>query len=434
MTLTTAASCRMPRQTWPMMPMSANTNGVMRVRRVVTDVTATTLRYRYRVYPDTAQRQMLARTFGCVRVVYNDSIAVRQDAYRDEVRLSDAEVQRQVVTLAKHTPDRQWLAEVSSVALVQACRDSRTAYRNWFNSLSGERRGRKVGAPRFRRKHSRQSFRLTRSGFALRPDGTVYLAKIGNVKVRWSRDLPSEPSSVTIIQEADGRYYASFVVQRTTPPLPEVDSMVGVDLGLTHFATLSTGEKIDNPRYLRAAERRLATAQRSLSRKQKGSANRAKARRRVAVLHRKVRDKRLDHAHKLADRLVNEKQVVAVETLSINGMVRTRLAKSVSDAGWAQFVRLLEEKAAERGRTVVKIDRWEPSTRRCNECQTVGDKLSLSVREWTCRTCGAWHDRDQNAALNIRAAGLAVQACGGDVRQEFALAVACEAGTHEVAP
>jgi putative transposase len=394
------------------------------------------VRYRYRIEPTPAQRQALARAFGCARVVYNDALIERQRAYQAGEKLSDTEVQRRVITQAKCTPERAWLGEVASVALVQACQDARRAYRNWFDSLSGKRRGRRVGRPRLRTKHGRQSIRLTRNGFALH-GSRLYLAKVGEMRVRWSRELPSVPSSVTIIREPDGRYYASFVVQRDSTPLPPVQRAVGIDLGLAFLATIAasdgTVETVINPRHLRGAARRLARAQRRLARKQKGSANRAKARRCVAVAHRKVRDQRADHHHKLALRLIRENQAVAVEDLAVAGLARTRLAKSVHDAGWATLVHLLEEKAAQHGRQVVKIGRWEPSSQTCSGCGHREGPKALAVRVWTCQTCGAVHDRDTNAARNVLvAAGLAEtqNACGAGVRPPATAAVGDEAGTH----
>jgi len=394
------------------------------------------VRYRYRIDPTPGQRHALARTFGCARVVYNDALRARERAHAEGEMLTDAEVQRRVITLAKQTPERVWLGEVASVALVQACQDARRAFRNWFDSLAGRRKGRRVGHPRFRTKHGRQSIRLTRNGFALH-GARLYVAKVGDLQVRWSRQLPSVPSSVTIIREADGRFYASFVVQRDPTPLPPVDRAVGIDLGLARFAVVASNdgtiETVPNPRYLRAAQRRLARAQRHLSRKRMGSANRAKARRRVAVCHRKVRDRRADHHHKLALRLVRENQAVAVEDLAVAGLARTRLAKSVHDAGWGQFVRLLEEKAAQHGRRVVRIGRWEPTSQACSACGVKDGPKPLGIRAWTCAACGAQHDRDANAARNILvAAGLAEtqNACGADVRPPAMAAVGVEAGTR----
>jgi putative transposase len=260
------------------------------------------------------------------------------------------------------------------------------------------------------------------------------VAKVGRVRVRWSRALPSAPSSVTVIWERDGRYYASFVVDRDPTPLPPMPRTAGIDLGLVWFATIvasdGTVETIANPRYLPAAMRRLVRAQRQLSRKEKGSKNRAKARLRVAVAHRKVRDQRADHHHKLALRLIRENQAVAVEDLAVAGLARTRLAKSVHDAGWTMFVRLLEAKAAQHGRQVVKVGRWVPTSQTCSVCEYRDGPKPLSIRVWE---CGAVHDRDVNAARNILvAAGLAetLNACGGHVSPGATLAVAGEAGTR----
>jgi putative transposase len=231
------------------------------------------VRYRYRIDPTGVQRQALARAFGCARVIYNDALAERRRAYEAGEWSSDTEVQRRVITQAKRTPERAWLTEVASVALVQACQDARRAHRNWLDSVTGKRSGRRVGRPRFRTKHGRQSIRLIRNGFAFR-GATLYVAKVGQVRVRWSRDLPSAPSSVTVIREPDGRYYASFVVERDPTPLPPVSRTAGIDLGLVWFATIAasdgTIETIANPRHLRAAARRLGIAQRRLSRKRKG--------------------------------------------------------------------------------------------------------------------------------------------------------------------
>ncbi len=390
------------------------------------------VRYRYRAYPTAGQAEMLARTFGCARVVFNDALRLRDAAHAAGEKISGTEVQRRVVTLAKATPEREWLSGVASVALVQACQDARRAYRNWFDSMSGKRKGRKVGHPRFRsRKDNRQSVRFTRNGFALH-GGRVYIAKVGDVRVRWSRPLPSQPSSVTVIREADGRYYVSFVVERDPQPLPAACRETGIDLGLSQFVATSDGEIIPNPCFLRAKERHLAAAQRALCRKKKGSANRAKARHRVAVLHRKVRETRLDHAHKIALRLIRDNQAIYAEDLAVCGLARTRLAKSVHDAGWSQLLQLMEEKAEHYGRTFCRIGRFVPSSQVCSQCGVKDGPKPLSVRNWTCAACGARHDRDVNAARNILAAGQAdrLNACGGNVSPGAFRATPCEAGTR----
>ena len=371
--------------------------------------------------------------FGCARVVYNDCLRLRDACHAAGQKISDTEVQRRVITLAKLTPERVWLGEVASVALVQACQDARRAYRNWFGSLSGQRKGRRVGHPVFRRKHQRQSIRLTRNGFALHGQ-RLYVAKVGDIRVEWSRALPSVPSSVTVIKEADGRFYASFVVERAATPLPTSDREIGIDLGLASLAVTSDGEVIANPRFLRTAQRRLRKAQRVLSRRQKGSASRARARHRVAVLHRKVRETRLDHAHKIALRLVRDNQAVYAEDLSVSGLARTRLARSVHDAGWSQLLRLMGEKAAQYGRTFARIGRFEPTSQVCSACGVKDGPKPLPVRQWTCRACGTVHDRDVNAARNILAAGRAdnENACGAGVRPH-PVAAGAETGTHRSA-
>jgi putative transposase len=392
---------------------------------------AAQVRYRYRVYPSPGQQQVLARVFGCARVVFNDCLRLREETHTAGEKISDSGIQRRVITLAKATPEREWLSEAPSVALVQACNDAHRAYRNWFDSLSGKRKGRRIGHPRPRRKHGRQSIRLTRNGFSLRGP-RLYVAKVGDIKVRWSRPLPSVPSSVTVICEPDGRYYASFVVERQAAPLPPCVHEAGIDVGLDRLAVTSDGQIIANPRFLRAKERHLAHAQRALSRTAKGSANRAKARHRVAVLHRKVREARLDHAHKTALRLVRDNQAVYAEDLPVSGLARTRLAKSIYDAGWAQLLRLLAEKAEHYGRTFHQIGRFVPTSQVCSECGVKDGPKPLSVRQWSCAACGVRHDRDVNAARNILAAGRAerLNACGGGVRPRPAVAAAGEAGTH----
>ncbi|WP_063035822.1 RNA-guided endonuclease InsQ/TnpB family protein [Nocardia grenadensis] len=307
-------------------------------------------------------------------MVYNDGLRIRQRAHvADRPYITDSALQTRVITEAKKTPERTWPAEVSTVAPVQALGDLHTAYRNFFASVPGRRKGAKLTPPRFRsRRDNRQAIRFTRNGFSLRSNRRLYVAEVDELALRWSRELPSDPSSVTIVKDASGRYFASFVVQTDDSPLPPVQAEVGIDLGLSTFAVLSDGKTIASPRFLRQAERRLRKAQQDLSRKEKGSKSRAKA--------------------------------------------RTRLAKSVHDAGWGMFTRMLEEKAHRNGRTFGKVDRFFPSTRMCSVCGAMGGKKPLHVRVWTC-ACGAVPDRDVNAAIIILAAGRAerLNACGGTV-------------------
>jgi putative transposase len=366
------------------------------------------LRYAYRLNPTWGQRQALARAFGCARVVFNDVVAARRSAHEaGEAFPTDAALSK-ALTAAKRTPERAWLGEVSAVVLQQALADANRAYRSFFASLKGERKGRRLGAPRFRsRRDRRQSIRFTKAArFRITSAGRLRIPGIGDVPVRWSREPASEPSSVTVTVDPTGRYHASFVVEVPDQPLPRSSSEVGVDLGLTHFAVLSDGTKVDAPRIARKAAAKLRTAQKELARRQKGSARRAKARRKVARCHARVGATRRDWMHKLSTTIVRENQAVYVEDLAVSGLARTRLARSVHDAGWSTFVAMVEYKARRHGRTFVRIDRWFPSTRACSACGAIGEAKPLHVREWTCE-CGTTHDRDINAAINILAAGRA---------------------------
>ena len=395
------------------------------------------LRYNYRLYPTPGQQQALARLFGCVRVVWNDALRARREACtagRPYVTNAELSVR---LTAAKRTPERAFLGTVSSVPLQQSLADLNIAYRNFFNSQSGRRKGPRIGPPRVKsRKDRRQSARFTANArFKVLPGGRLRLPGIGEVEARWSRDLPSEPSSVTVIKDAAGRYFASFVVH-TDPAVDAArfarsDSETGIDLGLTAFAVLSYGTKISAPRFLRRSERKLRRAQRAHSRKQKGSRNKEKSRARLARLHARVADRRADVHHKASSAIIRENQAVYAEDLCVAGLGRTRLAKSVHDAGWSTFMSMLEYKAARYGRTFIKIGRFEPTSQVCSACGVKDGPKPLHVRDWACAACGTIHDRDINAARNILAAGRAerLNACGGDVRRETALAVASEAGT-----
>jgi putative transposase len=391
------------------------------------------LRYNYRVYPTLSQQNELAKAFGCARVVFNDGLRARQEAWAEGLPyLSDAELSKRM-TAAKLIPERAWLAEVSSVVLQQALADLNVAYRNFFASVTGKRKGRKVAPPRFRsRKDNRQAIRFTANArFKVLDNGRLRLPKIGDLAVRWSRELPSAPSSVTIVKDAAGRHFASFVVQATHEPLPPLESEVGIDLGLSHFAVLSDGTKVAAPKFLRRAARKLKRLQQDLSRKQRGSNNRKKAVVKVAKAHARVADTRRDWQHKLSTRIIRDNQAVYVEDLCVVGLSRTRLAKSVHDAGWASFAAMLEYKAARWGRTFARVDRFFPSTRMCSDCGRINDKMALNVRAWNC-PCGAAHDRDVNAAINVLAAGRAesLNDRGARVRPALVPAARGEAVIH----
>ena len=384
------------------------------------------LRYRYRCYPKPGQKALLAKAFGCARVVWNDVLALNRQVYQDKGKPFDsgASMQR-CITQAKRTKERSWLADASHSVLQQSVKDLSQAFRNWWQGKG------RVGAPNFKKRGNRQSIRA--SGKELYPTETgVRFPKIGVLRLRWSRPLPSEPSSVTIIKECSGKYYASFVVEVEDEKLPPTPKEVGIDLGLASLVVTSDGEKFTPPRFLRSALRKLRRLQRSLSRKVKGSRNRSKARLLVVKAHEKVGAKRLDFLHKLSTQLIGENQTVVLEDLHVSGMLKNHcLAKSISDAGWRMFRTLLEYKAGRYGREVRVISRWEPTSQRCSACGHQDGKKPLSVRTWTCGACGSAHDRDINAAKNILAACPAerLNTCG--VKSKSSLLVSDpEAGTR----
>jgi putative transposase len=363
--------------------------------------------YRFRFYPTPEQEVILARTFGCVRFVYNYMLRLRTEAWERRQERMGYNDTSAALTLLKKQPEYTWLNAVSSVPLQQALRHLQTAFGNFF-----AKRGR---YPQFKRKGSHQSAEYTASAF--RWDGQVLkLAKMdASLDIRWSRQIPqgAKVTTVTVSKDAAGRYFVSLLCDDVVSTKPEVAQVVGIDLGLTHFAILSDGEKVPAPNAFRKHEKKLAKLQRKLARKKKGSKNRTKARLKVAKLHAKIADIRKDFTHKLSTRLIHENQVIAVETLAVGNMKKNRkLAKSIGDAGWAEFVRQLEYKAKWYGREVVKIDRWHPSSKRCSDCGYTAEKMPLKVRQWTCPECGSDHDRDINAARNVLAAGLAVSARG----------------------
>ncbi|MFG3472657.1 RNA-guided endonuclease InsQ/TnpB family protein, partial [Streptomyces sp. NPDC047982] len=280
------------------------------------------LRYNFRAYPDAPQRRALAKAFGCARVVWNDCLRDRKEAHAAGLPyVKSAELSRLRITQAKRTEERAWLAEVSAVVLQQSLRDLDTAYKNFFDSVKGKRKGRRAGPPRYKsKKDTRQSIRLNTGAFSLPGDGTVYVAKVGNLKVTWSRRLPAAPTSLTVVKDSCGRYFLSFVVDTEPDILPAAETDAGIDLGLSAFAVLSDGSRIDSPRFLRRAEKKLRRLQRELSRKAKGSKNRAKARIKVARQHARVADRRRDWHHKVSTQIIRDNQAVYVEDLAVSGL------------------------------------------------------------------------------------------------------------------
>lgn len=366
--------------------------------------------YRFRFYPTPEQEQVLARTFGCARFAYNHMLRLRTDAWFNEQKRVGYHETSAALTLLKKQPEYAWLNEVSSVPVQQALRHLQTAFANFF--------ARRAKYPAVKRKDGKQSANYTSSAFKW--DGkSLKLAKMAEpLNVRWSRTIPkaAKITTVTVSKDSAGRYFVSLLCDDSVSPKPAAAGQVGIDLGLAHFAVLSTGEKVAAPKTLRQNEARLAKLQRRLAKKQKGSANRIKARIKVARLHARIAGTRRDFLHKLSTRLVNENQVIAVETLAVSNMQKNHcLAKPISDASWSEFVRQLEYKAYWYGRTLVGIDRFYPSSKRCSYCGYTVSKLPLSVREWTCPECGVAHDRDINAARNVLTAGLAGLVCGENV-------------------
>ncbi|SDD22243.1 RNA-guided endonuclease InsQ/TnpB family protein [Glycomyces harbinensis] len=372
------------------------------------------LRYRFRLYPTRPQRIALSRAFGCARVVFNDTVAARRLAHAEGLPYpTSATLSKRLITEAKRTPERAWLGEVSAVALQQALADADQAFRNFFASLKGRRQGSRMGPPRFKRRTGTQSIRFTRNArFEVLANGRLHLPKVGDLKVAWSRDLPSKPSSVTVLMSPTGKYYASFVVtveDGTDFPglLADPEAETGIDLGLKDFAVLRGGKVIENPRFFARLEQKLKKAQRALSRKAKGSQNQAKARLQVAKIHERVKQARSDWIDKQVKTIVAENQGIYVEDLGVKSLSRGRHSKSIQDAAFGMFLTRLESKANRAGRTFVRVDRFFPSTRLCSACGALTGPRGLEglkVRAWACG-CGAFHDRDANAEINIRREG-----------------------------
>lgn len=365
--------------------------------------------YKFRFHPTPEQELNLAKTFGCARFAYNYMLRQRTDAWFQRQEKVGYHETSAMLTALKKTDEFAWLNEVSSVPVQQSLRHLQTAFGNFFS--------RRSKYPTFKKKDGAQSAEYTTSAFKW--DGkTLSIAKNGALNIRFSRTIPKAAivTTVTVSKDCAGRYFVSMLctdqVQAKTPAAAKV----GIDLGLSHFAILSTGEKIAAPNTFRKNEATLARLQRRMAKKTKGSANRKKAKLKVAKLHAKITDSRKDFLHKLSTRLVNENQVIAIETLAVSNMQKNRcLAKSIADASWSEFVRQLEYKSLWYGRELVGIDRWYPSSKRCSDCGHTVAKMPLNVREWTCPECGTIHDRDINASKNILAAGLAVLALGESV-------------------
>ena len=387
--------------------------------------------YKFRFYPTPEQENLLRRTLGCVRLIYNKALAARTQAWYEKQERLGYKQTSAMLTNWKKQEDLDFLTEVSSVPLQQGLRHLQTAFSNFFSG--------RTKYPNFKKKRNGGSAEFTKSAFKWK-DGQVYLAKCAEpLPIRWSRQLPQNciPTTITVKLDPSSRWSVSVRINDTRDlKLKPVNKQIGIDLGITSLVTTSDGKKIANPKNLNKLHKKLRLAQKCLSRKTFGSNNYQKARLKVARIHAKIKDSRLDYTHKLTTQLIRENQTIVVEDLAVKNMVKNyKLARAISDANWGELVRQLEYKAEWYGRELIKIDRYFPSSKRCSNCGHIVEKLPLNIREWDCPECGSHHDRDINASLNIlrmgtrvgdrrkgtptkKAAGLAVSVCGATVRPE----------------
>jgi putative transposase len=356
--------------------------------------------FKYRFFPTDGQAEQLARTFGCARYVYNRALEFRTTAWQQEKKSIDYHSTAARLTEWKKEPEKAFLSEVSSVVLQQSLRNLDTAFTNFFEK--------RAQYPKFKSRRDRQSARYATNAFTFR-DGQITVAKQSTpLDIVWSRPLPdnSKILNLTISRDTSERYFVSILVETDVKPRRRAKAEVGIDVGIKTLATTSEGEKLENPRPLVKREQRLKRLQRRLSRKARGSNNRKKARLKVARLHAKISDARRDTLQKFTTKIIRENQAIFVEGLNVAGMVQNHnLAKHIVDAAFGEIFRELEYKAKWYGRTYFPLDRFFPSSKLCSSCGHLLDELPLSIREWNCPACSAHHDRDINAAINIKRAG-----------------------------
>jgi putative transposase len=371
--------------------------------------------FKYRFYPSPSQEILLRKTLGCSRFVYNHFLALRIQEWTANQKSVSYNETSSILTQLKKKEETQWLNEVSAVALQQSLQNLQEAYNNFFRGLKKKQ---KVGFPKFKKKSNRNSIRLTKDAFRYKNNQIFIPKSKKSLSIRWSRQLPSEDiSSITISLTPSGKWFISILVDDPNDyTLPLCDKVLGVDLGIETFATLSTGEKVKMPD-LKPHYQKLKKLQKKHSKKQNGSKNKEKVRLKVARQHERISNIREDFHHKLSTRLIHENQVVVMEDLNVSGMVKNRkLARSISQQGWSQFVSFLKYKATMYGRELMQVDRFYPSSKTCSSCGIIQTSLPLHIREWTCDACGTTHDRDINAAINLKALGTSASAFGGDVR------------------
>ena len=360
-------------------------------------------RYNYRFYPNTDQKLRLAQTFGCCRLVYNHILAdIKANTI---VKLSSNDLKKQVLYLKSVYP---FLKEVSSVALQQSLDKLGIAFKNFFDSRKGNRKGTKMGFPKFKKRSNQQSVTFQSNGYQLQSNGDINVAKVGTIKPVYSRELPSVPTSITIIKDCSNRYFVSFVVYAEPVQIPSQSPSIGIDLGIKTFAACSDGSIYNSPSVYKKIYAKIAKLQRKHDkRQQKGSNRRTKTRILIAKLHARIADIRKDFLHKVSTLVCSKNQTVSLENLNVSGMLKNRkLSKAISRQGWGEFSTLVQSKCIKYGRNFVEIGRWEPTSQICNSCGFRWGKLNLSVRTITCLNCGCTHDRDENAAKNINNIGM----------------------------
>lgn len=347
--------------------------------------------YKFRIYPNQEQQEFLAKCFGCSRFVYNHFLRLTTDVYAESKKQFKYKEWAKLLISLKS--EYEWLKEVNSQALQQTLKDLESAINRFFKKLAK--------FPRFKKRSNRQSFRVPQH-FLILKEGKLDLPKMEPIKMVIHREVEGIPKSITISKTPSGKYYASIITELDIKKAPLNGEKIGLDLGLKEFAITTKPEKFPNPKYFQKSLRRLKIRQRRLSRKVKGSNNRNKSRIRVARIHEKVANQRLDYQHKISLKLTCENQAIGVEDLNIKGMVKNRkLSKQISDVAWGQFIALLEYKGDLYGCEINRVDRFFPSSKRCSNCGYIKEDLILKDREWDCPECYTHHDRDINAAQNI---------------------------------